>query len=144
LIAAETFSKIIHITKFWQALPRFGEAGSGVVYLQKKAMIKVCLNPMERTLYRLFLSHPEGIRADDLVLHWKELCQIYAKESCFDEPSLREDKLESLCAESKTVFYATVSRIKRKFVAAVGPWWASAYYIRNEGGVYKTSASLLK
>ena len=99
---------------------------------------------MERTLYRLFLSHPEGIRADDLVLHWKELCQIYAKESCFDEPSLREDKLESLCAESKTVFYATVSRIKRKFVAAVGPLWASAYYIKNEGGVYKTSASLLK
>jgi len=64
----------------------------------------VCLNPMERTLYRLSLAHPEGIKADDLVLHWKELCRIYADESWFDEPSIREDKLELLCAESKKVF----------------------------------------
>lgn len=99
-------------------------------------MIQVWLNPMERTLYRLFLAHPEGIRADDLVLHWKELCEIYAEESCFDDPSIREDKLESLCAESKKVFYSNVSRIKRKFVKVLGPWQADPYIIKNEGGLY--------
>lgn len=71
---------------------------------------------MERTLYRFFLAHPEGISADDLVLHWQELCSIYAKESCFDDPEIREAKLESLCGESKRVFYSTVSRIKTKIV----------------------------
>ena len=101
---------------------------------------QVSLNPMERTLYRLFLAHPEGISADDLLLHWKELCEIYSKESCFDDPDIREAKLESLCGESKKVFYSTVSRIKGKFQQALGPWRAQAYIIMNEGGVYRTAA----
>ena len=104
---------------------------------------QVTLNPMERTLYRLFLAHPEGISADDLVLHWKELCDIYAKESCFDDPDIRETKLESLCGESKRVFYSTVSRIKKKYVEALGPWRAGAYIIKKEGGVYKVKAELI-
>ena len=103
---------------------------------------QVSLNPMERTLYRLFLAHPEGISADALLLYWKELCDIYAKESCFDDPDLREAKLESLCGESKRVFYSTVSRIKKKIVEKLDPWRARAYIIRNEGGVYRTRAVL--
>ena len=106
---------------------------------------EVTLNPMERTLYRLFLAHSEGISASNLLLHWKELCEIYAKESCFDDPAIREEKLESLCAEDKKVFYATVSRIKKKFVTAVGPWRAEAYIIRkNAGGLYCLKATLFK
>ena len=101
---------------------------------------RVMLNPMERTLYRLFLAHPEGISADDLLLHWRELQDIYAKESCFDDPDIREAKLESLCGESKRVFYSTVSRIKGKLVKALGPWRAQAYIIKNEGGIYKVNA----
>ena len=97
----------------------------------------VILNPMERTLYRLFLAHPEGISADDLLLHWPELCDIYAKESCFDDPDIREAKLESLCGESKRVFYSTVSRIKGKLVKALAPWRAQAYIISNENGIYR-------
>jgi len=105
---------------------------------------QVALNPMERTLYRLFLAHPEGITADDLLLHWQELCDIYAKESCFDDPDIRAAKLESLCGESKKVFYGTVSRIKKKMVAAVGPWRAEAYVIkRDETGTYRLSAKIL-
>ena len=115
----------------------------GVVALPDEGA-QVSLNPMERTLYRLFLAHPEGIAADAIVLHWQELCDIYAKESCFDDPELREAKLESLCGESKKVFYSTVSRIKKKMVAAVGPWRAGAYIINNEGGVYKVRAMLQK
>lgn len=103
---------------------------------------QVALNPMERTLYRLFLAHPEGITADDLLLHWQELCDIYSKESCFDDPDIRAAKLESLCGESKKVFYGIVSRIKKRFVEILGPWRSGAYIIKNEGGVYKTKAVL--
>ena len=104
--------------------------------------VQVTLNPMERTLYRLFLAHPQGISVDDLLLHWNELSDIYAKESCFDDPDIREAKLESLCGESKKVFYSTVSRIKGKLVKALDPWRAGAYIIKNEGGVYNTRAKL--
>lgn len=98
------------------------------------------LNPTERTLYRLFLAHPKGIRADDLVLHWDELCAIYAEESIYDDPELRADKMESLCAESKKVFYANISRIKRKFRASLGARQAQKLIIkRDKNGVYRIS-----
>ena len=103
--------------------------------------VKVYLNPVERTLYYLFLNHPEGIKSDDLVVHWKELCQIYSRESTFGDSDFREDKIESLCAESKTVFYATVSRIKRKFCDAVGNLNAESFIIKKEkGGRYKVES----
>ncbi|MBQ9711127.1 MAG: hypothetical protein IJV54_02415 [Bacteroidales bacterium] len=123
-------------------------SGKGFFLLQEEcdkrsgdAPAQIYLNPIERTLYRLFLSHPEGIPADYLPVHWKELCALYAQESLYDEPSLREDKMESLCAESKTVFYATVSRIKRKFTEALGVRRARAYIIqRSKSGAYYTKA----
>ena len=103
--------------------------------------VKVYLNPVERTLYYLFLNHPEGITSDDLVIHWKELCRIYSRESTFADSEFREDKTESLCSESKTVFYATVSRIKRKFREAVGNLNAEPFIIKKEkGGKYKVES----
>jgi len=102
---------------------------------------KLGLNPMERTLYRLFLQHPEGMLADDLLLHWQELEVLYASESCYVDEGLREKKLESLCGESKRVFYTTVSRIKTYFVEVLGAKRARSYYIaRDSHGLYKTKA----
>lgn len=103
---------------------------------------KAYLNPVERTLFYLFLNHPEGITSDDLVLHWKELCRIYSRESSFADSNFREDKIESLCAESKTVFYATVSRIKRKFRDALGDLNAEPFIIKKEkGGKYRINSN---
>ena len=104
--------------------------------------VKVYLNPVERTLYYLFLNHPEGIASDDLGVHWKELCRIYSRESTFADSDFREDKIESLCSESKTVFYATVSRINRKFREAVGNLNAEPFIIKKEkGGKYKVESN---
>ena len=104
---------------------------------------EIYLTPVERTLYLLYLSHPEGISTDNLVLYWKELCAIYEKESRYDEQSIREDKMEALCAETKTTFYVTVARIKKKLIKAIGPWRADYYAIvRDENGVYKLRAKL--
>ena len=106
--------------------------------------VKVYLNPVERTLYYLFLNHPEGITSDDLVVHWKELCRIYSMESLFADSKFREDNIEALCAESKTVFYATVSRIKRKFCDAVGNLNAESFIIKKErGGKYRISSNII-
>ncbi len=87
------------------------------------------------------MAHPSGICADDLILHWQELNDIYAHESRFDDPELREKVLASLCAESKRVFYSNISRIKRKFVKVLGSKKAAGYYIkRNKSGLYSTNA----
>ena len=103
----------------------------------------IVLNPMERTLYRLFLAHPEGILSDSLPGHWQELCAIYEQESRFDDKPLRDNALSSLCAESKTIFYCTVSRIKRKFVEALGTRKAAHYIIkRDKTGRYRIKATL--
>lgn len=105
--------------------------------------VEITLNPMERTLYRLFLAHPDGIYADGLPLHWQELNALYEQESCFDDKSLRDSALASLCDESKTVFYATVSRIKKKFIVAIGARKAAPYIIRRvPSGLYRTRAML--
>lgn len=105
--------------------------------------LKIYLNPVERTLFCLFLAHPEGIFADNLLLHWQELQSLYERESLYDDPSLRDEALESLCAESKRVFYSNISRIKRKFISALGARKARGYYIkRYPNGLYRTLATL--
>ena len=114
----------------------------GIILLPDENM-HVALNPMERTLYRLFLAHPEGIASDSLLAHWQELCGIYEQESCFDDQPLRDNALESLCSESKTVFYSTISRIKRKFLDALGARKATPYIIKRDAdGHYRTRATL--
>ena len=103
----------------------------------------VYLNPLERTLYRHFLNHPEGISTHALPLHRKELCRLYAHESVYDDKRLMTHKMETLCSEDKTMFYTTVSRIKKKFIAALGARKAAPYLIkRDRTGLYKTRARL--
>ena len=115
----------------------------GIILLPDENL-SVALNPMERTLYRLFLSHPEGIPSDGLPAYWQELCGIYEQESRFDDPPLREEALESLCSESKRVFYANISRIKKKFVDILGARGAKPYIIaRDRTGLYRTKALLV-
>lgn len=101
------------------------------------------LNPMERTIYQLFINHPEGIRADALSLHWQELYRLYAHESVFDDKKLMLNTIENLCGKSKVVFYSNISRIKRKFTSVLGTRKASPYIIkRDKFGYYKTRATL--
>ena len=106
--------------------------------------IQVRLSPMEMTLYELLLRHPDGISSDDLVLHWKELCSIYRFWSMRDDPAEVESIMESLCDESKVVLYSTVSRIKKRMKAAVGPFRAGEYCIKMDSGLYRIKAKLVE
>ena len=98
----------------------------------------VYLNPIERTIYLFFLNHPEGIQADALPLHWQELYKLYAHESVFDNKQLILNTIQSLCNESKSLFYTSVSRIKKKFITALGTRKAQRYIImRHSDGFYR-------
>ena len=117
----------------------------GTFLLPSEEGSAVLLNPSESALFRLFLAHPEGIASDRLLSHWKELRRIYSQESLFDESSRQEDVLEALCSESRRSFYPIVSRIKGKFVRALGARRAASYYIkRGSDGLYRTKAVLVE
>lgn len=89
----------------------------------------VYLNPIERTIYLFFLNHPEGIQADTLPIHWQELYKLYSHESVFDNKQLILNTIQSLCNETKSLFYTSVSRIKKKFITALGTRKAQHYII---------------
>ena len=98
----------------------------------------VYLNPVERTIYLFFLNHPEGIQTNTLPLHWQELYKLYAHESVYDDKSLILNTIQSLCGESKSLFYTSVSRIKKKFITAFGTRKARHYIImRHPDGIYR-------
>ena len=98
----------------------------------------VYLNPVERTVYLFCLNHPEGIQADALPVHWQELYKLYAHESVYDNKKLMLNTIETLCNESKTVFYSNISRIKRKFINTLGVRKAqSLIIIRHPDGRYR-------
>ena len=101
------------------------------------ASIRVRLNPIERTLYALFVSHPEGIDTKDLWSHYDELLSIYRSQSV-EDPSRLEDAVDALCEDSKAAFHTNISRIKRKIVDAIGPDDAKDYIIYRHGdGLYR-------
>ena len=98
----------------------------------------VYLNPIERTIYLFCLNHPEGIQADALPLHWQELYKLYSHESVFDNKQLILNTIQSLCNESKSLFYTSVSRIKKKFITAFGTRKAQHHIImRHHDGIYR-------
>ena len=99
---------------------------------------QIYLNPVERTIYLFFLNRPEGIQADTLPIHWQELYRLYAHESVFDNKKLMLNTIENLCAESKTVFYTNISRIKHKFINTFGTRKAQSHIImRHPDGIYR-------
>ena len=98
----------------------------------------VYLNPVERTIYLFFINHPEGIQADALPIHWQELYKLYSHESVFDNKQLILNTIQSLCSESKSLFYTSVSRIKKKFITVFGTRKAQHYIImRHTDGIYR-------
>lgn len=116
----------------------------GTFLLPSEGNSPIILNPSESALFRLFLAHPEGIASDNLLSYWKELCLIYSQETIFDDTTRQMDVLEALCSESRRNFYPIVSRIKSKFVHALGARKAAGYYIkRGPDGLYRTKAVLV-
>lgn len=105
--------------------------------------VKVYLNPVERTLYRLFLNHPEGITTAAFPRHREELYTLYNRETIFENKQQIEKTVESIISETKNLFYTTVARIKKKYVAVLGKRKAAPYIIkRDKYGIYKTRARL--
>ncbi len=111
---------------------------NGILSLPDYGSIKIYLNPMERTLYTLLLRYDGGISAEDIWKYYDELCEIYRKQTIFDNPDQIEAAVDALCDDDRATLQTNVSRIKRKLVDKVGKLAADQYAIvRGRDGVYR-------
>ena len=102
---------------------------------------RVELTAMERSIYRLFLRHPEGIRLDMRWQHYSELLEIYRKESSSSDLDWKEKRIDDLCEEDSGNFSSHISHIRRKLQAVLNPVDVERFCIkRHGGGVYRIGA----
>ena len=97
---------------------------SGEIYIGEK---KIGLNPLESTLFILFLKHIEGISLNDLKDYRHELLKIYR----MIKPSAEESKIDDLIKpyHKDGSFSVNKSRLNKKLKSALGEPLANFYYI---------------
>ena len=112
-------------------------AAGGVVTLLDYG-VTVKLNPMEKTLYTLFLNNVDGIHVDDFWKYYDELVEIYRKMTRFEDEDAILDAVDNVLDDSRVTLYANLSRIKKKITLAAGRAAADRYAIlRGKDDVYR-------
>ena len=102
----------------------------------------VRLNPMEKTLYTLFLRHEEGIYVGDFWRYYDELVDIYRGMTRFEDNLAITDAVDNVLDDSRVTLYANLSRIKKKITTAAGRAAADKYAIlRGKDDVYRVAVS---
>ena len=100
--------------------------------------VKVRLTPMERTLYTLVMRYSQGIPVDALWKYYDELCDIYGKQTVYDDQDMILAAVEALCDDYRTTLYTNVSRIRRKLTDKLGRKAAEPYIIsRGADNMYR-------
>ena len=111
-------------------------AGGLMTFLDYGATVR--LNPMEKALYTLFLTHEEGIHIDDFWKYYDELVDIYRKMTRFEDELAITDAVDAVLDDNRVTLYANLSRIKKKVTEAAGRAAADKYAIlRGKDNVYR-------
>lgn len=90
----------------------------------------VDLTPLEKTLFIFYLRHEEGCAYVDLMDHKDELLAIYSKVSRSSSNGEIQRNIASLIDTREGSAREKVSKIKRKFINALGERLAEHYYIK--------------
>jgi len=95
--------------------------------------LEVKFTPLEKTLFLFYLNHPEGIKLVELNDFKPELKRIYAGLYNGSDPAMVEVSIDSLSNPWKTNSASEkLSRIKSKFISALGTDLAQFYYPKGE------------
>lgn len=107
------------------------------LFLLDSGGLEVRLNPLERSLYHLILESPEGIELNQLDAERELLLKYYTRFATQGNVATHQRTIDSLCNLQENARFITLSRIKRKFIEAVGEQLATHYIPENNGaGVY--------
>ncbi len=99
--------------------------------------IEICLRPLERALYMLFLRHPEGIMMSGLCDHRQELFELYAALCEIGDRAEIKQRIDEMTNMLSNSASEKMSRIKKTFEGSVGSTLARHYYIKGERGEEK-------
>lgn len=120
-------------------LSRLTINGETRVFLPDYDEAEVRMTAMERSLYILFLLHPDGLRQSEVCDHKQELVSIYS----IVKPGASEKNIkryvENVCNVGSDALRQNLSRIKKAFKELLpNDDLARNYYINGErNGIYK-------
>ena len=101
---------------------------------------EVQLEPLVKSLYLLFLRHPEGITFKDLPDYRKELADIYNKVRPWGLTDRALRSIEDVTNPMLNSINEKCARIKKVFVAMLDSSIADQYYIKGSRGETKKIA----
>lgn len=93
--------------------------------------LEIKLNPLHKSLYLLFLSHPEGIYFSKMENYKEELINWYYKLSNRKISDKFEKSIADICNPMENSLYEKLSRIKKEFVNQMDDRVAKMYYISS-------------
>lgn len=104
------------------------------IFLPDYGNAEIKLEPLQKTLFLLYIRHPEGIRFKDLCDYKEELMHIYAEVGRRCEVKPAGNSIERLTSPLDNSINEKSSKIKRSFIKAIGPERAKWYYIDGRKG----------
>lgn len=110
---------------------------SGKIYLSAYDNTEVKMPNVAKSLYFLYLRHPEGLRFKEVADHKEELVSIYGSITGRDEPEEIEKSIDLLADPFSNALNVNASRIKTAFRNAVSDRVARFYYINGTAGDVK-------
>ncbi len=115
----------------------------GKIYLPDFGNIEIKLKPLEKTIYKFYLAHPEGVRFSDLKDYKEELSKYYLSYINDDDGDIDhvkrviDERIEKLVNITNNAAAEKVAKIKVAFVKAIGEELAKHYYIQGGNGEVK-------
>ena len=103
-------------------------------FLEDAGALEIRLNPMEKSLYLLFLNHPEGIFISHLPDYQEELITYYDLLNNQDSTEEMKQTIERTLNPLEGHISTNLSRIRRKFRDALGDEVAELYAISGNRG----------
>lgn len=104
------------------------------IFFTELGNLELRLNPKERTVYLLFLNHPEGINLYELSNYQEELRQFYSRFCNQTNPDSIIRAIALLINPFENDLNTILSRINRKIKDAVGEALLDFYCIKGERG----------
>jgi hypothetical protein len=101
------------------------------IFLPDYHNIEIKLTPLEKTVFLLFLNHPEGIFLHNLTDHKAEIFNLYGELSGSGILAEIHNRIESLIDVTSNSASEKIAKIKSAFVKAIGKDLAANYFIHG-------------
>lgn len=101
------------------------------IILEDYDQLEIKLNPLHKSIYLLFLNHPEGIYFSNMGNYKEELMDWYYKLSNRKISDKFEKSISDICNPAENSLYEKLSRIKKEFITQMDDKVAKMYYVTS-------------